>query len=71
MACMLVTLTFDIFSGLFSGDLGPLPTKKIFKGMMFILTNVDKTAEQRQQERQLMKDSSLETSTDESAIEGT
>ena len=56
--------------GLFSGDLGPLPTKKIFKGMLFLLTNVDKTAEQRKQERQLLQDSSLETSTDESAVEG-
>ena len=37
--------------------------------MMFLFTNVDKTAEQKKQERQLLKDSSLETSTDESAVE--
>ena len=56
--------------GLFTGDLGPIPTKKLFRGMLFLLTNVDKSAEQRKQEKELLQDSSLETSTGESAGEG-
>ena len=55
--------------GLFTSDLGPIPTKKLFRGMTFLFTNVDKTAEQRKLEKQFLQDSSLETSTDESAAE--
>ena len=55
--------------GLFTSDLGPIPTKKLFRGMVFLFTNVDKTVEQQNQEKQLLQDSSLETSTDESAAE--
>ena len=59
-----------LFVGLFSEDLGPLPTVQLFTGMHFILTHVEKSNGQREEERKLLQDSSLDTSTDESAIEG-
>jgi len=43
---------------------------QLFKGMHFILTHVEKSNGQREEERKLLQDSSLDTSTDESAIEG-
>ncbi|XP_053405315.1 TP53-binding protein 1-like isoform X2 [Mercenaria mercenaria] len=55
--------------GLFGKDLGPVPTKKIFKNIYFLLTNVEKSKEQNDQEKKLIQDTSLDTSTDESAAE--
>ncbi|WAR00362.1 TP53B-like protein [Mya arenaria] len=51
---------------LFTSDLGPLPTRKLFRGLNFLLTNVEKTQGQRQEERQLLKNP-LDTSTDDSS----
>ncbi|KAK3595177.1 hypothetical protein CHS0354_002777 [Potamilus streckersoni] len=56
--------------GLFGDLKGPLPTKKtLFRGLVFMLTHVEKTIEQKEQEKKLLEDSSLEASTDSSTGE--
>lgn len=56
---------------LFDDAKGPIPTDRyMFEGMVFLLTHVDKTLEQKREERNLLIESSFEGSTDESAIEG-
>ncbi|CAL1538974.1 unnamed protein product [Lymnaea stagnalis] len=40
---------------------------KLFEGMMFILTHIEKDAQSRREEKQVLEDSSLDTSTDENA----
>ncbi|XP_012944505.1 TP53-binding protein 1 isoform X2 [Aplysia californica] len=49
--------------GLFESS---LPQKsKLFEGMVFMLTHIDKSVEQRAQEKRLLQDSSLDTSADD------
>ncbi|KAL3866886.1 hypothetical protein ACJMK2_044138 [Sinanodonta woodiana] len=56
--------------GLFGDLKGPLPAKKtLFKGLVFMLTHVEKTTDQKEQEKKLLEDSSLEASTDSSTGE--
>ena len=60
----------DSSSELFSSASGSgLPTKQLFRGVSFVLTNVEKSPGQRQEERGLLRPQ-LDTSTDDSSTEG-
>ena len=62
-----MTMKFDTILGLFDKDRASSSAVKIFEGMVFLLTNVDKSREDRKAEKEFLKDPSL--SSDESASE--
>ncbi|XP_033750822.1 TP53-binding protein 1-like isoform X2 [Pecten maximus] len=55
--------------GLFHGDREARPRRKttLFRGMVFLLTHVDRTMEQIKDDKLILEDSSLDVSTDESS----
>ncbi|XP_069136776.1 uncharacterized protein [Argopecten irradians] len=55
--------------GLFHRDRDARPQRKttLFRGIVFLLTHVDRTKEQKEEEKKILEDSSLDVSTDESS----
>ncbi|KAL4227359.1 hypothetical protein ACF0H5_012802 [Mactra antiquata] len=55
-------------TGMTKKQLGPLPSKKLFNNIYFMLTYVEKSKELLNEERKLLRDSSIDTS-DDSAVD--